>query len=288
MQVANKLHEEDLIKSPLAFKIYVQVSGKSRSINAGEFRLSRNMDLAEIVEALGKGPLELWVTVPEGLRREEIIGKFVEGLEMGNNRAQAFGNNFLIASEGKEGYLFPDTYLFPRDVSAETVVNKMMETLNAKIDKDMQNKINGSLYTLNEYMTMASIIEREAVTDEERPIISGILWKRLETDGWLIQADATLQYEVGTNNCRGIELNCEDWWPILTLDDFDIISAYNSYAVDDLPPTPIASPGLSSIKASIYPEDSDYWFYIHDTEGNIHYSKDIEGHNANIRTYLGK
>jgi UPF0755 protein len=95
MQIANKLCDEGLIRSPLAFKIYVQVSGKSKNINAGEFHLSNNMTLPEIIDALGKGPLELWVTVPEGLRREEIMLKFTEGLEMDGGRMESFIIDFL-------------------------------------------------------------------------------------------------------------------------------------------------------------------------------------------------
>jgi UPF0755 protein len=149
-------------------------------------------------------------------------------------------------------------------------------------------KIEQSQYSLNDYATMASIIEREAKTNEERPVIAGILWKRLETDGWLIQADATVQYEIGSNNCERMVSDCEDWWPILTREDLEVLSPYNSYMVDNLPPTPIASPGLSSLKAAIFPVSSDYWFYIHDSEAKIHYAEDIGGHNVNVRRYLGK
>jgi UPF0755 protein len=288
MQVANKLFDEGLIKSPLAFKIYVQVSGKSQNINAGEFSLSKNMTLQEIIEALGKGPMELWVTIPEGLRREEIVEKLTEGLGLSGEEAKTFAESFLEASEGKEGYLFPDTYLFPRDVSAGLVVDKMLQNFNIKVNEDMMVRIENSQYTLNDYVIMASIIERETKTDEERPIVAGILWKRLETSGWLIQADATVQYGVGNANCRDKTLTCEDWWPTLTLEDLETPSLYNSYTTNLLPPTPIANPGLSSLKASIFSEPSDYWFYIHDPEGNIHYAKDISGHNRNVRVYLGK
>lgn len=288
MQVANKLYENNLIKSPLAFKIYVQVAGKASYINAGEFRLSRDMTLSEIVDALGKGPYELWVTIPEGLRREEIIVKFIEGLEMDSQQAEVFAKDFLIASEGKEGYLFPDTYLFPKDTTASMAIEKMISTFESKIDKEARERIEESNYSLNDHVIMASIIERETITDEERPVVAGILWKRLETEGWLVQADATIQYDIGSKNCKGRELICDDWWPILTKDDLEIPSFYNSYLNDWLPPTPIANPGLSSLKASIFPKSSDYWFYIHDPEGNIHYGESIEEHNRNVRVYLGK
>jgi UPF0755 protein len=288
MQVANRLYEKGLIKSPLAFKIYVQVSDKSKNINAGEFLLRRNMTLPELVEVLGEGPLELWVTIPEGLRREEIATKFIKELEITDNQKDQFTKDFLKASKDKEGYLFPDTYLFPRDISAKQAVDKMLSTFELKIDEMILSTIEESKYSLNDYVIMASIIERETKTDEERPIVAGILWKRLESEGWLLQADATMQYELGTRNCAGKVFDCEDWWPILKREDLEIQSSYNTYQVDLLPPTPIANPGLSSLKASIFPEASDYWFYIHDTEGNIHYARNISEHNENVRVYLGK
>ncbi|MBN1169357.1 endolytic transglycosylase MltG [Candidatus Woesebacteria bacterium] len=288
MQVANALYEKDLIRSPLAFKIYVQISGKSKNINSGEFRLSKDMSLSQVIEALGKGPLELWVTVPEGLRREEILDKFIEALQMDNEKKRSFAAEFMNVSEGKEGYLFPDTYLFPRDASAKLVIDKMFSVFDSKIDQQMKDQIEDSQYDLDDHVIMASIIERETKTDEERPIVAGILWKRLETEGWLIQADATTQYEIGSNNCEGKELNCDSWWPVLTRQDLEILSPYNTYMVDGLPPTPIANPGLGSLKAAIFPQRSDYWFYIHDPEGNIHYAKSISQHNENIRQYLGK
>lgn len=287
MQIGNKLAEEGLIKSPLAFKIYVQVFGKSKNINAGEFKLSPSMSLSEVVEALGKGPLELWVTVPEGLRREEIVSKFTEGLEMNQSKADLFQDEFLALSRDLEGYLFPDTYLFPRDASASLVVNKMKQTFDSRIS-EFQEGIDNSKYSLDQIVAMASIIERETKTSEERPIVAGILWKRLESDGWLIQADATIQYIIGSENCMLKVEDCDDWWPILTKEDLEIDSPYNSYKYKPLPPTPIASPGLSSIEAAVYPEESPYWFYIHDSDAQIHYGKTISEHNTNVRKYLGK
>jgi len=140
---------------------------------------------------------------------------------------------------------------------------------------------------MNQIITMASIVERESRINTERPVVSGILWKRLETDGWLLQADATVQYAVASENCKLKIENCQ-WWPILTREELEIDSPYNSYKFSSLPPAPIASPGLASIKAAVFPEESSYWFYIHDPEGEIHYAATITEHNLNVRKYLGK
>lgn len=296
MQVGSKLEDEELIKSSLAFKIYVQVFGKSKSINAGEFKLSPSMSLVEIIEALGEGPLELWVTIPEGLRREEIIERYVKDLEMGAEEFE-FRLEFLSLTKDNEGYLFPDTYLFPRDATADLIVKTMLSNFEKKTN-EFQDGIDNSKYSLNQIVTMASIIERETKTNEERSVVAGILFKRLETEGWLVQADATIQYAVAGKECPGrntAPIVCPEeiiktinWWPILTKDDLEIDSPYNSYKYKALPPTPIANPGLSSINAAIFPEDSPYWFYIHDSDAKIHYGKTISEHNSNVRRYLGK
>jgi len=132
-QVGNSLYDNNLIKNPLAFKVFVQLSGKTRDLKPGEFTLSSNMSLVDIVEKLMQGSDELWVTIPEGLRREEVVEEFLVDLEMGDARAVEFREQFLDLSEGKEGFLFPDTYLFPRDVDASIVVRKCRILLMKKL-----------------------------------------------------------------------------------------------------------------------------------------------------------
>lgn len=285
-EVAVMLHSDGLIRSPLAFKIYVQLFDKSKKINAGEFQLSSHMSLSEIVESLGRGPIELWVTIPEGLRKEEMVNRFVMALEMNEVDAKTFETEFLTLSAELEGYLFPDTYLFPRDVAASAVISMMTSIFERRLDTRTKDAIENSRYDLNDYVVMASIIEREAKTDLERPIIAGVLWKRLESDGWLMQVDASVQYAVANRNCGTLSAYCENWWPILTKDDMEIDSPYNSYKYKSLPPTPISNPGAASIRAAVFAQESPYWFYIHDREGNIHYAESLDQHNANIARYL--
>jgi len=293
-QVGESLYEKGLIRSPLAFKFYVQLTGSSDKIQAGEFLLSPNLSLVEIVERFSQGPLELWVTIPEGLRREEVVERFVKGLEMDGEYATSFRSQFFTQSDGLEGKLFPDTYLFPRDASPSAVIAKMDANFENKIASISNKEILDEGYSVNQVVVMASILERETKTADERPVVAGILWKRLASTGWLLQADATLQYAIGTTNCkspstmlRTIDTSC-NWWPILTKENLEINSPYNSYKFKALPPTPIANPGLSSLKAAFSPVDSSYWFYIHDAEGIIHYAETLSEHNENVRIYLGK
>lgn len=284
-QIGNKLEDQDLIKSALAFKLYAQVTNKSKKIQAGEYLLAPSFSLFKIVSQLTSGPVEEWVTIPEGLRREEVVEKYISVLKRNEADAEVFRQDFLAITAGKEGFLFPDTYLFPKTVSASIVANKMLATFDSKISTQMEADIDASEYSLEQVVILASVIERETRKDEERPVVAGILFNRLEI-GMGLQVDASVQYALATTECR-VGIMC-DWWPVLTREDMSINSSYNTYKYAGLPPAPIASPSLSSIKAVIYPTDSSYLYYLHDGNGKIHYAETLEGHNENIRKYLGK
>ena len=270
-QIGNKLQSSGIIKSALAFKIYVQFTGQSGKLQSGQFMLSPSFSLFQNISALLSGPTEIWVTIPEGLRREEVAARLATAL----SRDNIFADEFLSASKRKEGYLFPDTYLFPLDISAPAIVKKMEDTFDAKM-ADLTPQ--GSGLTPVETVTLASLIERETKTDEERPIVAGIILNRIKI-GMALQIDASVQYAVGTS---------KDWWPVLSLADLKINSPYNTYKFAGLPPAPIANPGLSSLTAAFNPAETDYLYYIHDSTGQIHYAKTLTEHNANVAKYLGK
>lgn len=280
--IGNKLQGEGFIRNSLAFRLYVQLTNRAGRIQSGEYSLSSNLSLVDIVNELLRGPREVWITIPEGLRREEIAERFAVGLQ--KEQKEVFVDQFLEASLGKEGSLFPDTYIFPKTASASVIVNKMLSTFNDRIDSQMEQDIEASGYSLNQILTMAAIVERETISKEERPIVAGILFKRLRAD-WPLQADATLQYLVADKNCGGVNLGC-DWWEIPTNEDKKLNSPFNTYRNPGLPPAPIANPGLLSIKAAIYAEESDYWYYLHDAKGKIYYAETLEGHNENIQKYI--
>lgn len=264
-QVANNLYKEGLIKSPLVFKVFIRLTGKSGSIQPGEYRLSPRFSLFDLLAELDRGPVEVWVTIPEGLRREEIAAKFTSAL----NKDEEFASEFLRASDGQEGYLFPETYLFQKDVTASVIVKKMLSTFESKT---------ANLNLTEDQVILASLIERETKTDDERPIVAGIMVNRLN-EGMPLQIDASVQYAVGSES---------NWWPILSRDDLAVNSPYNIYKFSGLPPGPIASAGLTSLEAAANPAETDYWYYIHDSQGQIYYGTTLDEHNENIRKYLGK
>jgi len=186
--VATKLQNAGLIKNALVFRIYIRATGQASKLQTGEFRLTPSMSLFQIVDQLQKGPVEIWVTIPEGLRREEIAQKFATALE----KDQKFVAEFLENSKGEEGYLFPDTYLFPKDVTASAIVKKMLANFDAKTDQ---------LKLTKDQIILASILERETKTDTERPIVAGILMNRIEA-GMPLQVDASVQYAVANVKCQ--------------------------------------------------------------------------------------
>ncbi len=280
-QIANKLKSAGLIKNTLAFRIYVQITNQAQKIPSGEYRLPSNLSLFKLIDQLIKGPTGIWVTIPEGLRREEIAGEFASAFGQGSQ----FKDEFLNLSKGQEGFLFPDTYLFLKTASPSAIVNKMVSIFDKRVDSKMREDIEASGKTLSEVITLASLVERETKTDQERPIVAGILLRRLKIN-MPLQIDATVQYSVASARCIN-KSECE-WWPTTTIEDRKINSKYNTYKYDGLPPAPIANPGLSSIKAAIYPQDSSYLYYLHDANGQIHYAGTLEEHNANIRKYIGE
>lgn len=286
-EIANLLKNQGVIRNPVAFKFYVQIKGKSQSIQAGEYALGANLTLSQIVGELLKGPSQLWVTIQEGLRREEVIDKVIAGLEINSSEAAVFRKEFLENDQAKEGYLFPDTYLLPRDVSPTLVVRRMRSVFDEMISEEMRQAISRSKYSQDEIVTLASIIERETRIDSERPIVAGILYNRLDI-GMGLQTDATVQYAVANSKLKSLNSNLDKYWESLTKEDIKLDSPYNTYKYKGLPPAAIANPGLSSLKAAIFPQETNYLYYLHDADGVIHFAATLDEHNENVRKYLGK
>jgi UPF0755 protein len=273
-KIGNDLEKEGLIKSALAFKINTQLNDETRKIPPGEFNVPKNLTLDELVAHLLKGPQEYWVTIPEGLRREEVVERFIEGLGLEGDKAQIFRSQFLAETRTSEGYLFPDSYLFPPDVTASAVIKRLRDTFDTKT---------AEFDVSQEDVILASIIERETRTDEERPVVAGIYMNRLKL-GMPLQADATAQYAVANKRCS-TKTDC-DWWVTPLRSDLEISSPYNTYQIEGLPIGPIANPGITSLSAAVNPTNSDYIYYIHDEDGQIYYATTLDEHNSNVQKYL--
>lgn len=280
-QIGEELLEQKLIKNIFAFKLMVAKEGVSKNLQAGDFRLSPSMNLYEITQSLTHGTLDIWVTIPEGLREEEVASIIADSFLKQNKDFDL--DLFIESAKKKEGYLFPDTYLFPKDSSVEDIINIMTDNFEEKFD----SLTLGTSLTENQTIILASLVEREAKYDKDRSVIAGIILKRLK-GGWSLDIDATLQYAKANNDCvsnGGIIKDC-DWWPVVDGDDKEIKSLYNTYKNLGLPPTAICNPGLASLKAAAAPKDTEYWFYLSDSFGNTYFAKTLEEHEVNIQNYL--
>lgn len=279
VQVAANLQKEHIIRNAFAFRLLVAQMGISQSIQAGDFNLSSGMSAKEIATVLTHGAIDVWVTLPEGLRIEEQADRIEQKLKFGASPDYKFDKKQYIQL-AKEGYMFPDTYLIPKDAAAQEVSDRLQQTFKQKIGNTLLNK--GSQYGLSpqDAIILASILEKEAKTSEEKPIIAGILVNRLNI-GLPLQVDATVAY------AKGYDSGQNTWWSQITVADYqEVRSPYNTYLHLGLPPAPISSPGLDSVSAAVNPTQTDYYYYLHDTSGKIHYAKTAQEHNQNIQTYL--
>jgi len=270
-EIARRLATEGLIRSQIGFYLLVRFFNTNNQIQAGEFRLNKTMDARTIAKELTVGMMDAWVTIPEGWRVEEIATNIAKGLNIPEKE-------FLAVA--KEGYMFPDTYSIPQTATAGAVAKILTNTFAEKVTPQMIADAKKAGLSLSSVVTLASLVEREGKTNQDRPIIAGILLNRLNQD-WPLQVDATLQYILG------YQAQEKTWWKKeLTDADKKLDSPYNTYLNPGLPPTPIANPGLNAMKAVIYPTKTDYMFYIHDKQGIAHYATTIEGHEKNVADYL--
>ncbi len=279
-RISQELSSQKLIRSRTAFKLTAIVMGISSHIQAGYFRLSPNMTITEIAQKLTSATTkQVRVTIPEGLRRQEIALIFEKAF--GSYEGKTFAAaDFVSRTSQLEGRLFPDTYDFEPQASASSVIAKLTSKFNSVI-----NELEISEDDLSRVLITASLLEREAANSKEMPQIAGVIQNRLSAS-WPLQIDATVQYALSSVRCTN--LDC-DWWPgQLTAADLKIESAYNTYQRQGLPPAPISSPGLAALKAARSPEKTSAWFYLHDKDGQIHFADTIEGHNQNVCRYLQK
>lgn len=272
--IADRLKEKNLIKSSLAFRLTVKKQGLEDKLQSGSFQLSANMTPSEIATALTQGTNDIWVTILEGWRVEQVAASFAEyGLD------QVKSDEFLSLTLGQEGQIFPDTYLFAKESTAATVYRAIKDNFDKKVVIGLADEIEQSPRSFDEVLVMASIVERESRGYEEMRHVAGILWNRYDM-GMALQTDATLQY------IKGYDSITQSWWEPPLAADKTLESPFNTYLHPGLPPRPICNPGLDAIMAVLDPALTSDLFYLHGRNGEIHYGENLEAHNANIQQYL--
>src|SRR3989338_2698104 len=288
-EIASTLKEQGIIRSALIFRLYLLSHGLDRSLKAGTFLIPDDASFAEIAELLSKSESgEAAVTIPEGytIAQLDALLTKMDVMEEGELLRCAETCDFssftflpvpsaqFLSGGRLEGYLFPDTYfIHPREFVPKLFLERLLSTFQERIVEGLATNITVSERSLHDLITMASLIERETSTDEERGVVSGILWKRFDS-GRALDVDATIRYALG--KITGA----------LTREDLDVDSPYNTRKYPGLPPGPIANPGLKSIEAALHPKDSPYWFYLHGKDGQIRYSETNDEHNEKKARYL--
>ncbi|MDQ3239427.1 MAG: endolytic transglycosylase MltG [bacterium] len=268
--VALELENKKIIRSAFAFRLNAKLTGAEFTIHPGDHSLSPSMDFTQIEKEISKGQSNSTrVQLREGLRVEEIATLL--STKMGINFVK---EEFLQKARIYEGMLFPDTYEFEKEANASDVIEK----LNNQFEKKYaQSKGPKDLVLKKKIIVIASLLEREGKSDNDRPVIAGIIQNRLEID-MPLQLDATFQYAVGERKGK--------WWSSPQVSDKEIVSPFNTYKNIGLPPSPICNPGINALEAAINPEKSNFLYYLHDTSGNIYYAKTLDEHNRNINNYL--
>ncbi|MBI5405331.1 MAG: endolytic transglycosylase MltG [Candidatus Kerfeldbacteria bacterium] len=289
--IATKLEEQGLIRSRLAFQVAVVLAGIGKDLQAGTYEFTRGQSATAIARAMSKGPdtKEVELTVVEGWTIKQI-GQQLEKEGLGtaqgfivtastHDSRDLFPNEPFDFLSGRpttatlEGYLFPDTYRFFPDATAQDVVKKLLLNFGTKLTSTLRGEIAAQGRTIHEVVTLASIVEREVRTDRDRGLVADIFWRRLGI-GMPLQSDATVNYVTGKSALQP------------TLTDTEVDSPYNTYRVRGLPPGPIGNPGLASLTATIRPITNDNLYFLTDSSGAVHYAKTYEDHLANKRQYL--
>ena len=278
--VAGELYSKGLIKSPSVFKLYIDQKGLSSQIKAGRIVVQENYALPEIVDALVTGKSsEMAATILEGWTAQQIADylsslnltaadEFMECLKTCEFTGGHLPKGYL------EGYLYPDTYFVdPGSYTNQQFIQRLIDNFEAKIKDFPWSEMEKSKRTFEEVMIMASIVEREEADPAERPTVAGILWNRFDANIGL-GADATVLYALGRTKGG------------LTYDDLQVDSQYNTRKYAGLPPTPICNPSITSIIAAASPTPTDYWYYLHDNSGKVHYARTLDEHNVNKARYI--
>lgn len=269
--IAERLARRDIIEQPDIFILLAKMLDIDRKIKSGRYLLTKNTNEYTVLMKMYRGEVLLErITVPEGFNMYQIAGRVqsvfsIDSLDfLRTCRSKALLREFRIEGDNCEGFLFPDTYFIARGKSSHDIVRVMLERFEEEYPDTLfkDNEFNFSRY---KYITLASIIEKEAVLESEKPVIAGVYYNRLER-GMLLQCCATVLYALGEPG------------RVTTYEDLKVESPYNTYRHPGLPPGPICSPGRKSVKAALNPQENDYLYYVSKGDGSHIFSETYREH----------
>jgi UPF0755 protein len=281
-QIVDSLAEKGIVRDRAVFYILGRLGGIDRKVKAGYYPLRGSINPWEIFKALREGAIiEYVITVVPGDSLFEVGMKFsfLDMTDMAGFMKLCTDRDFLddidVDSPSLEGYLYPDTYRFPKGFTVEEVLTMMVDKMREKYDEEMLAQTYSLDLTDREILTIASIIEKEAAADEERPLIAAVYFNRLKM-GMPLQADPTAIYGV------------KRWGEKINKEDLTRNTPYNTYVIRGLPPGPIASPGLKSIMAALNPAIVPYLYFVSNNDGTHNFSVTLKQHARAVRSYREK
>ena len=285
--ITQRLWEAGLISNPGAFRSYLQYKGMDTTLQAGDFTISATMSAIEIAQEMQSSVSEeVTLVILAGWRVEEVAASLpTSGIEFTPNQfvqameilPQQYSFSAELPGSSLEGFLFPDSYTLPRQAAAEQLLATILRNFDNQVNAEIRAGFANQGLGLFEAVTLASMVEREAINDEEMPMLASVFYNRLLVNQRLA-SDPTVQYALGYNTEQGT------WWTNpLSLADLEIDSPYNTYLYPNLPPGPICNPGLAAMRAVAFPAQTPYYYFraACDGSGNHLFAETFEQHLAN-------
>ena len=277
--VSNTLKHEKIITSSLLFRLLARISQVDKKIQAGEFLLTGAMSPKELLEIMTSGKVKLYkLTVPEGYNIKEIAAVVEKKGFCDQNSFVALAydkkiiNDLKINAVSLEGYLFPETYFFPKNTPCKEIINEMVLRFKTVFTKEWEQRAKDLKYSIHDIVILASIIEKETGDASERPLISSVFHNRLNK-GIRLESDPTVIYGIQDYNGNIKRKHLKEKTP------------YNTYQINGLPFGPITNPGAMSLKAALFPSDSEYLFFVSKKNTTHKFSKTIQEHNRAVKKY---
>lgn len=278
--IARQLSEAGVIGNATSFRLLARMQHADVDAHAGAFRFAPHQSAADVLRALLTGGAQIasWVTIPEGFTAREIAQRLQSsGVADASGFAQSFLSTPLSVDGTKtknlEGFLFPSTYLVALDATAAQVEKQFTDEFFKELPMDAPARARALHITVPAGVTVASLIEREAKVDADRPLIAGVIYNRLRLR-MPLQIDATIEYALPEHKAE------------LSFADLKIDSPYNTYLHAGLPPTPIANPGRASLEAAFHPASTDALYYVYCGNGHHVFAKTLSEHQANVARCL--
>lgn len=278
--IASSLSKGKVVRSALFFRVVSRVKGYDGRFRSGRYTISAGSSTSEVARHLAEtipAPLDVRITVTEGMNLREIAGLLAHKAGIDSSAFAAFATRRAVAESlgvdnaTLEGYLYPDTYFFPEKAKAYDVIKRMNARFREVFADSLKRRAEKLGFTVNQAVTLASLIETEAVHDSERQVISSIFHRRLKA-GLPLQANPTVQYALGEKRR-------------VFNGDLDVDSPYNTYRNRGLPPGPIACPGMKSIIAALYPAETQYLYFVANGDGSHTFSKSLAEHSSAVARY---